>query len=277
MKKFLVGLLFAAAALVCSPAKAQDTISLKCTESFYLTDALFSLTIDGKTVVASQACTAHNTNPVDPTTGTPEVLSFAGSWGGLTVNHSIVATFLNDACGNPCTASNDRNLYIQMLTFDGTLLPPVTTPVATQVTGGIAYFFRTNDKATYTFTATAPPPVVVQPSAPTINIGTITITCSTTGVAHSVSLTWTASPTTGVTAYNVYRGTTKGGPYTKINSVNAPLVTYLDSPLTAGASYFYVVTAQAAACTAAQTANTAGGVCGESVKSNEIQAVIPTP
>ncbi len=36
---------------------------------------------------------------------------------------------------------------------------------------------------------------------------------------HSVNLSWTASNSQGVTGYNVYRGGTSGGPYSKINSV----------------------------------------------------------
>ena len=37
-------------------------------------------------------------------------------------------------------------------------------------------------------------------------------------VTHYVSLTWTASVSTGVVGYKVYRATTSGGPYTLLNS-----------------------------------------------------------
>src|SRR5271156_450322 len=73
-----------------------------------------------------------------------------------------------------------------------------------------------------------------------------TITLSGTGVsttASTVALTWTASTST-VSGYNVYRGTTSGGPYsTKLNSSLVTVVNYTDSTVTSGQTYYYVVTA----------------------------------
>jgi hypothetical protein len=93
-----------------------------------------------------------------------------------------------------------------------------------------------------------------------------TVTLAGVGVAvkaHSTDLTWTASQDP-VVGYNVYRGGTQGGPYTKINAVvNAP-TNYTDSTVSAGATYYYVVTAV-----------DANGV--ESPRSNEAKVTIPTP
>ena len=69
----------------------------------------------------------------------------------------------------------------------------------------------------------------------------LTISLSGTGivVAHSATLNWTAS-TSIVVGYNVYRGTTSGGPYTRLNSsVNVP-TTYIDSSVVSGQTYYYV-------------------------------------
>ena len=81
---------------------------------------------------------------------------------------------------------------------------------------------------------------------------------------HGVLLTATASVTPGVT-YNVYRGTTTGGPYTQIKTgLTAP--TYEDTTGTAGTKYYYVMTAVLGAA--------------ESVYSNEANAtflVVPAP
>jgi len=44
---------------------------------------------------------------------------------------------------------------------------------------------------------------------------------------HNVVLTWTASTST-VSGYNVYRGNTTGGPYTKINTALVSGLTYTD-------------------------------------------------
>ena len=80
---------------------------------------------------------------------------------------------------------------------------------------------------------------------------------------HSVSLSWTTSPS-AVVGYNVYRGATSGGPYTKINSALNASTSYVDTSVKGGATYYYVSTAVAAS-----------GV--ESKSSNQLRAVIPSP
>jgi hypothetical protein len=63
---------------------------------------------------------------------------------------------------------------------------------------------------------------------------------------HDVILSWTASTTPGVIGYNVYRGTTSGGPYpTQLNSTPINGTTYGDETVQAGQTYYYVVTAVA--------------------------------
>ena len=85
----------------------------------------------------------------------------------------------------------------------------------------------------------------------------------TTPPQHSVDLSWSAS-TSVVSGYNVYRGTTSGGPYTRVNSALDALTAYTDSTVQAGQTYYYVTTA-------VDSSNT------ESTYSNEVQAIIPTP
>jgi hypothetical protein len=80
-------------------------------------------------------------------------------------------------------------------------------------------------------------------------------------IQHSVVLTWNAS-TSAVAGYNVYRGTVSGGPYTKINSALVTALTYTDSTVQNGTTYYYVTTAV-----------DSGGT--ESVHSNEVSAPIP--
>jgi PKD repeat protein len=55
---------------------------------------------------------------------------------------------------------------------------------------------------------------------------------------NKVQLVWTHS---GAHHYNVYRGTTAGGPYVKIASTTSTYSTYLDLGLTYGVTYYYVV------------------------------------
>jgi fibronectin type 3 domain-containing protein len=89
-----------------------------------------------------------------------------------------------------------------------------------------------------------------------------TVSLTGTGVVqHSVELTWNASTST-VAGYNVYRSTVSGGPYAKINSSLVTALSYIDSTVQMGATYYYVTTAVDAQG-------------NESVYSNQVQAVIP--
>ena len=70
-----------------------------------------------------------------------------------------------------------------------------------------------------------------------------TVSLSGSGI-HNVNLSWTASTTSGVVGYNVYRGTTSGGESsTPLNSSPVSGTTFMDESVTAGSTYYYVVTA----------------------------------
>ena len=60
-------------------------------------------------------------------------------------------------------------------------------------------------------------------------------------VSHSVALNWTPSSST-YSGFNVYRGTTSGGPYTRIDSSVIPTASYTDAAVTSGQTYYYVAT-----------------------------------
>lgn len=61
--------------------------------------------------------------------------------------------------------------------------------------------------------------------------------------AHSASLWWVASTSPNVIGYNVYRGDTLGGPYTRLNSVLVEGAAYTDTTVQPSKTYYYVVTA----------------------------------
>ena len=82
--------------------------------------------------------------------------------------------------------------------------------------------------------------------------------------SHGVTLTWVASTSDGVAGYNVYRSTISGGPYTKINVSLVAALTYEDTVVQAGQTYYYVVTA-------------VDGSSNESAYSMEARATIPFP
>jgi len=89
------------------------------------------------------------------------------------------------------------------------------------------------------------------------------ISLSGTGAAasYSTDLSWTAS-TSSVIGYNVYRGTTSGGPYTKLTASADSNTTYADDGVQAGLTYYYVVT----------SLSSSGA---ESAYSNQVSAAIP--
>ncbi len=97
-------------------------------------------------------------------------------------------------------------------------------------------------------------------NAPTVE--TLTGSGTTTSL-HDVSLYWNSS-SSAVVGYNVYRSTTSGGPYTRINPALDVSTSYNDSSVKGGITYYYV-----------NTAVDTSGV--ESKYSNQLQAVIPGP
>jgi Putative Ig domain len=82
------------------------------------------------------------------------------------------------------------------------------------------------------------------------------------GSGYSVLLNWTASPSSGVTGYNVYRGTVLGSGYAKINSSTVAGLTYTDATVASGQTYYYVTT----------SVDDSGD---ESTYSEDVQMVIP--
>jgi len=83
---------------------------------------------------------------------------------------------------------------------------------------------------------------------------------------HDVILSWTASTTSGVVGYNVYRGTTSGGESaTPLNSSPINGTTYSDETVQAGQTYYYVVTA------------VASDDGTQSAYSNQTSSTVPSP
>lgn len=118
-------------------------------------------------------------------------------------------------------------------------------------------------------------PVLFQPQAAGAVTGSINVVSSATNspgsasltgtgtLQHSVDLNWSASTTSTVVGYNVYRGSQSGGPYQMLNTTLQSL-TFTDGAVQSGTTYFYVVTA-------------VDGSGVESAFSAEAPAVIPIP
>ena len=168
------------------------------------------------------------------------------------------------------TAQSNTFSLSGTITLSGSAL----SGAAVALTGPAAANTTTNSSGNYTFSGLANGTYTVTPSnsgdtfTPAsqnvtvngANVGSVNFT-ATSGVVHSAALSWTAS-TSVVAGYNIYRGTVSGGPYTLINTSPVTLLTYTDSNVVAGQTYFYVTTA-------------VDGSGIESVFSNEVQAAIP--
>jgi hypothetical protein len=89
------------------------------------------------------------------------------------------------------------------------------------------------------------------------------VSLSGTG-SHDVVLSWTPSTASGVTGYDVYRGTTSGGESTTpLNSSPIAGATFTDTNVQGGQTYYYVVTALDGST--------------QSSASNQVSATVPSP
>ena len=79
---------------------------------------------------------------------------------------------------------------------------------------------------------------------------------------YTVSLAWTASTSSDVVGYNIYRRTGTAGSYAQINTVLDASTQYTDTFVADGQTYYYETTA-------VSSSNE------ESARSSSVQAVIP--
>ena len=111
------------------------------------------------------------------------------------------------------------------------------------------------------FTSLETGKIPITASSPGLKPATQTET-ATASTTHSVELTWNASTSPDIVAYDVYRGVQNGGPYTKIATTSSSQLDYTDTQVTNGDTYYYVVTAS-------DSQNE------ESAYSNQAEAIIP--
>ena len=207
------------------------------------------LRVYNSALTASQIQQIYNAGNLQGTlSASPATLNF----GSVNLNNSLPETVTVTNTGS--AAATIMSVSISGAEFS---LSPISTPLTLQPLGSVPL--------TITFT-----PTVVGPATGTVSVTSnatdpvLNIPLTGTGVSngpHSVALSWTAS-TSPVVGYNVYRSTTSGGPYTKLNTTLIPSTSYNDQNVQSGMTYYYVATA----------VNSAGL---ESAYSNQAVAVIP--
>ena len=219
-------------------------------------------TVSGSVMVDSNATdpalsAAISATAVTPSSGT--LSATAVNDGSVVVGTSGTQTGTLTATGASVSVSavslsgaNPSEFSITGLTF------PVTVTTTTPVTFTVKFAPGSTGaaSATASFTSNA---------ANTPNTASLSGT-GTAAPVHSVSLTWTASSTSGITSYNVYRAlyvSSVCGSYSDIGSTASTVTAYTDNAVTDGTSYCY--------------ATTAVDSSGESAYSNIVQAAIPAP
>lgn len=159
----------------------------------------------------------------------------------LTANPSTV-TFANTNVGSNTTQnvtltnSGNSNVTISGVTTTGSGFS------ASGVTSGTT--LTPNQSVTLTVTFTPTTAGAASGSVSVASNATSSPTVITlVGSSYYVSLSWTASSSSDVVSYNVYRGTTQGS-YAKINPSPVTTLSYSDMSITAtNVTYYYVVTA----------------------------------
>jgi hypothetical protein len=200
--------------------------------------------------------------------GSPATIALSGT--GIAATHLLSFSSTSLSFGNVNTGSQstqsvtvtntgNANVTISQIVESGTgfALNGASTPVT--LTPGQNLSFSViftpsavgNDSGTVTVTSNAT-------ASPT----TITLAgAGVTAAPHSVALNWNASSST-VSGYNVYRSTTSGTGYNKVNTALVAALTYSDTTVVNGTTYYYVTTA----------VDSSGN---ESTYSNEAAAPIP--
>ena len=174
------------------------------------------------------------------------------AFGNVTVGSSSSQTRKVTAGASAVTISSGSwsgdGFSLSGITFPVTLMAGQSVPFAVtfvpqvsgSASGGVSFLSNaSNSPTTVTFTGTGS-----QPST------------------HGVSLFWSPSPSS-VVGYNVYRGTTSGGPYpSKLTPSPVPTTSLVDNTVMAGTTYYYVATSV--------DQNSV-----ESIYSNQLTATIP--
>ena len=173
------------------------------------------------------------------------------SFGNVTVGSNESKSGTLTAAGSSVTVNADATTSSEF-TVSGISLP-ATIPAGKSASYNVTFAPQMSGAASGTLTFK------------TVTAGITAIeSVSGTGVSqqsHSVDLNWDPS-SSQVSGYNIYRGATSGGPYSKVNSTLDGNTSYVDSTVLGSQTYYYVTTA----------VNSSGQ---ESTYSNQVQVVIP--
>jgi centrosomal CEP192-like protein/HYDIN/CFA65/VesB family protein len=179
--------------------------------------------------------------------GSPMIVSLSGT--GASASYSLSANPSSLSFGNVTVGSTS--------TLDVTLTNTGNSSVqiSTVTASGSGYSVTGGSDVTLNPSQSTSIEVSLKPGAKGSDSGTVSVKSNAqnsplsipltgTGVQsnpESVALSWVAS-TSEVKGYNVYRGTSTSGPYTKLNSSPDGSTSYADSSVANNTTYYYYVT-----------------------------------
>lgn len=195
----------------------------------------------------------------DNAPGSPRVLNLTGM--GVQPGPNVNITPSSLAFGT-ITQSTTSSPAITTLTNNGTTNLTISAISVASSTYSADFAMVTGGTACSTSTilvpgGSCPISATFTPSTTSVESANISITDNAVGSphllpmagtgaaagAHHMDLSWTASSSGSVTGYNVYRGTTNGGPYSLLTPTPITGLTYTDNAVTSGVTYYYVITA----------------------------------
>lgn len=177
--------------------------------------------------------TARSITVTGSTAGTLAISSNSLSFGSVNVGSTASQTLTLTASAAPVTISQ-ANITSSFAVSGLTL--PLT------LAAGKSTSFTVSFTPTASGTVNGSLSLVSNASNSTATVALSgTGTASTSGSSHSVTVNW--SDGSSVSGFNVYRGSATAGPYAKLTSSAVPGMTYTDSSVASGATYYYVVTA----------------------------------
>jgi hypothetical protein len=211
-------------------------------------NATLTLVSNASDAVVSVALTGSGTSATGTLAVTPGSMSFGSVTIGTTETQNGSVTANGGSVTLSSTSSNNSAFTIGGITLPVTLASGQSIPF------------------TVSFAPTANGTVSANISFFTSNSGSVLETTNGSGATtqHIVGLSWNASNSASIAGYNVYRGTSASGPYSRINSVLNASAAYSDSTVQSGQSYYYAATA-------------VDSTGAESSYSNQVQVVVPFP
>jgi hypothetical protein len=231
----------------------------------------FSVTFAPTSAGSSSGSVMIDSNATDPALSVAlNGTAVAQSQGTLTVSAVNVGSVIVGTSGTQIgtLSATGANVSVTSVSLGGSnpsefSITGLTFPVAVTTTLPITFTVKFTPGSTGAASASAS---FVSTATNTPTAGAVSGT-GTPAPVHSVSLSWTASTTSGITSYNVYRAVFASnvcGSYANVGTTASSITTFTDNgPLTDGTTYCY--------------ATTGVDANGESAYSNIVQAAIPAP